>query len=265
MKTKTKWIYQGKELTEANNFFGFVYLVTCTHPECSKKYIGRKFFYSNFGKKTQKESDWKSYKTSSSYVKEAIALYGESYFIFEIVQLFNTRGGVVSGEVELQWDAKVLSAVNEEGDRVYWNRAIGGIKFLTKEVVSEETRAKISAAMKGKVAPNKGKPHTKEARAKMSASKTGVKLKPFTEEHKNKIGAAQKGKSKPSNPNKKVDDWQILQVLELLEGGLKQKEIRQYTGLTQPTISGIAQLRYKRYKEIYEQKESEKLNLSRAQ
>jgi hypothetical protein len=137
-------MYQEQLFQTPNNKFGFVYLVTCTHPEYSKKYIGRKFFYTNFGKKTkQKESDWATYKTSSTYVKEAIKKYGLDYFTFEIIQLFDTRAGVVSAEVELQWAARVLHAVNEAGERIYINQAIGNIKFIAKEQLSEEHKQKL--------------------------------------------------------------------------------------------------------------------------
>ena len=138
-------MYQGKLFQNPDNKFGFVYLVTCIHPECNKKYIGRKFFYTNFGKKTkQKESDWATYKTSSKYVQEAIRQYGLENFVFEIVQLFDTRAGVVSAEVELQWAARVLHEVDLKGERVYWNQAIGNIKFIAKEQLSEEHKQAIS-------------------------------------------------------------------------------------------------------------------------
>jgi hypothetical protein len=139
-KSKTNWLYQGQPFNEPNNMFGFLYLVTCTHPEFNKKYIGRKFFYTNFGKKTkQKDSDWRTYKTSSAYIKEAITKYGIENFTFEILQLFATRAGVVSGEVEAQWAARVLHA--KEGDeRLYINQAIGNIKFIAKELLSDDVR-----------------------------------------------------------------------------------------------------------------------------
>lgn len=207
-KQLTPWTYQNQLFTEPNNKFGFVYLVTCTHPEYQKKYIGRKFFYTNFGKKTkQKESDWATYKTSSKYVKEAIAKYGLEYFTFEIVQLFDTRAGVVSAEVELQWAARVLHAVDDSGERIYINQAIGNIKFIAKEQLSEEHKAKVSLALKGikrseetkikisearkgKPNPHKGNAHSEETKAKMSQARKG---KAMSEEHKKKISEALKG------------------------------------------------------------------------
>jgi len=183
-------MYQGQLFQTPNNKFGFVYLVTCTHPEYQKKYIGRKFFYTNFGKKTkQKESDWNTYKTSSVYVKEAIKKYGLEYFTFEIVELFDTRAGVVSAEVELQWAARVLHAVDDKGERTYINQAIGNIKFIAKEQLSEETRRKMSEWQRGDNNSSK----RPEVRAKMSESAKG-KVIPDTV--KAKMSAAGKGKTK---------------------------------------------------------------------
>jgi hypothetical protein len=205
-KQVTPWMYQGNLFQNPDNKFGFVYLVTCNHPEYKKKYIGRKFFYTNFGKKTkQKESDWATYKTSSKYVKEAIQKYGLEYFTFEIVQLFDTRAGVVSAEVELQWAARVLHAVDESGERIYINQAIGNIKFIAKEQLSEETKLKMSAWQKGE-ANNSKRPDvkakmsesaktrcsTQEAKDRMSAIGKQSKGKPKSEEQKAKLSSARK-------------------------------------------------------------------------
>jgi hypothetical protein len=172
-KSSTPWLYEGELFTEPNNKFGFVYLVTCAHSECTKKYIGLKFFYRNWGKKTkQTDSDWRTYRTSSKYVKEAIDLYGIESFTFEIVQLFDTRAGVVSGEVEYLWAAKVLHAVDESGERLYWNQAIGNIKFIAKEQISEDHKQAIANANRARI---------------------------VTDEIRSKIGEASRGRSPEAN------------------------------------------------------------------
>jgi hypothetical protein len=56
---------------------------------------------------------------------------------------------------------------------------------------SEETRAKLSAANKGKVSPHKGIPKSEEHKAKLSAVKKGKK---HTEETKTKLSTINKGK-----------------------------------------------------------------------
>ena len=88
-----KWLYKGKEINEIsdlpNNAFGFVYQTT--HLPTNKKYIGKKSLIYNLKKKlgkkekalwegkgrppmykrVLKESDWKTYYGSHSFIKEA--------------------------------------------------------------------------------------------------------------------------------------------------------------------------------------------------
>lgn len=210
-KSNTPWLYEGELFTEPNNKFGFVYLVTCAHPECTKKYIGLKFFYRNWGKKTkQTDSDWRTYKTSSKYVKEAIDTYGIENFTFEIVQLFDTRAGVVSGEVEYQWAARVLHAVDELGERQYWNQAIGNIKFIAKEQISEDHKQAIAAANRTRVISEGGRKRIAEANSKrVINATTREKLSKVnkglvrTKETKSKLSTALKGNTNAKRTEEK--------------------------------------------------------------
>lgn len=81
---------------------------------------------------------------------------------------------------------------------------INGKPYVGKTKRSLETRAKLSAALKGRPAHNKGVKHTPEARAKMSAAQKaignippnhkGKKRGPRSPETKAKLSAANKGK-----------------------------------------------------------------------
>ena len=88
-----KWLYRGSEINEIsdlpNNAYGFVYQTT--HLPTNKKYIGKKSLIYNLKKKlgkkekllwegkgrppvykrVLKESDWKNYYGSHSFIKEA--------------------------------------------------------------------------------------------------------------------------------------------------------------------------------------------------
>ena len=88
-----KWLYRGSEINEIsdlpNNAYGFVYQTT--HLPTNKKYIGKKSLIYNLKKKlgkkekallegkgrppmykrVLKESDWKTYYGSHSFIKEA--------------------------------------------------------------------------------------------------------------------------------------------------------------------------------------------------
>ena len=73
--------------------------------------------------------------------------------------------------------------------------------------MSEEWKAKLSAANKGKTNPNKGKklgPLSVETKAKISASKTGKKRGPMSEEWKAKISAGNKGKTLSEETRAKI-------------------------------------------------------------
>jgi len=121
----------------------------------------------------QSDSDWRTYKTSSKHVAEAITKYGISNFQFEILQLFDTRAGVASGEVEPQWQCRVLHAVDEQGERKYWNQAIGNIKFIAKEQLSDTNKLRIGMALKGNT-NSLGVKRTSEQRKHLSEVKEGV-------------------------------------------------------------------------------------------
>lgn len=67
--------------------------------------------------------------------------------------------------------------------------------------LSEEAKAKMSAAHKGKSPWNKGKNHSEETCLKISAAHKG---KPLSAEHKTKISAANKGKPKSEEHKAKM-------------------------------------------------------------
>jgi hypothetical protein len=175
MRTKTPWTYRGKPyLATCGEYLGFLYLIRCNHPDVQKLYIGRKFFFFKFLTKTKKkESDWKSYKGSSKNLLADIEKYGEKYFTFEITQMFKTRGGIVAGELESLWAARVLYATKENGERLYYNDSIGNIKFIAKELLSDEHRA-IITAYPGLTVPAKASSKAGNAvsRTKKTATKT---------------------------------------------------------------------------------------------
>lgn len=111
---------------------GFVYLIE--ELDTGKKYIGKKFFYSVNrvkvpGKKNRKvkrkESDWKSYWSSSDVVKTALESKGPGAFSRVILSIHETRADVNYGELREQVIRDVLSGdeyLNENIALRYYKR-----------------------------------------------------------------------------------------------------------------------------------------------
>tara|TARA_R110000796_G_scaffold3094_2_gene11926 strand:- start:5710 stop:6153 length:444 start_codon:yes stop_codon:yes gene_type:complete len=127
------WLYNKKLFTEVpEGIFGFVYLIT--NLKTSKKYIGRKYFYSVRrikvkGKKNRKvirkESNWKIYMGSNKDLNSDIENVGHKNFKFEILLLTETKGQTNYLEENIQHKMNVLT------DSDYYNGSIGSRKFIS--------------------------------------------------------------------------------------------------------------------------------------
>lgn len=96
--------------------FGFIYEITNT--VTNKKYIGKKQCISKVKRKPlkgrvnkrvfQKESDWKSYTSSSNELNSDIIKYGKNKFIFKILKVCNSKWELAYFEIKEQIDRNVL-------------------------------------------------------------------------------------------------------------------------------------------------------------
>lgn len=128
------WIYQGNEITELpEDIVGFVYLITNTLN--GKKYIGKKV--AKFSKtsykvvklkngtkkrkkiRSQVDSDWKTYWSSSEDLKKDVAALGENNFTREILRYCYSKNELSYYEAKYQFDENVL--LNED---LWYNRWI---------------------------------------------------------------------------------------------------------------------------------------------
>ena len=140
------WLYKGSEINEIsdlpNNAFGFVYQTT--HLPTNKKYIGKKSLMYNLKKKlgkkekalwegkgrppvykrVLKESDWKNYYGSHSFIKEA----NEEDLKREILEIAYHKKELTYLECKYQFTLGVLES------RSYLNDNILG-KFFDKDFV----------------------------------------------------------------------------------------------------------------------------------
>jgi len=200
------WIYP--EIINPEEWFGFTYRII--EIDTQKEYIGRKYFWSKrrISKKDEKrnkykisESDWKIYTGSCKILNEEIEKKGLENYIFEILNLYKTKGTTNYGEIETQVLLNVLRERFEDGTRKYYNGNIGN-HYFAGHFLTDETREKISKTRKtkgsavGEKNPMFGKKHTDEAKAKIAArdysSISGDnnfwKNFEMTEEHRKKIG-----------------------------------------------------------------------------
>ena len=109
------WILEdGVEIDE--NTFGFIYIIT--NIVDNKHYIGKKQCKSRVKRKPlkgktrnridQKESDWKTYTSSSREINEAIQKHGKQNFIFKILRTCDCKWALAYYEIKEQIDKEVL-------------------------------------------------------------------------------------------------------------------------------------------------------------
>lgn len=139
---------------EPEKFFGFLYCIT--HKKSKKKYIGKKQYYTAKQKvkgcKSKitdrqsprwksccwQESDWRTYSGSSKSLTKFIKDNPDDIFEYKIIHQCRSRGTLHYGELKELWKRDVLGAEFKDGTPMYWNLAIGGIKFRPPKIIKEE-------------------------------------------------------------------------------------------------------------------------------
>ena len=149
-----------------NNRKSYVYKITC-------KITGEYYFGSSFNAKSDR------YWGGGTKIRERVAQYGKENFVKEILGEFDDR--TIAHQVENQYIEKFLNdekCLNQHLDH----------KFGT---YSDESRTNLSAATRGEKNPRYGKIVSDETRAKLSAVNRG---KHRTDETRAKISAVNRGK-----------------------------------------------------------------------
>jgi len=125
------WRYNGKvfDSDDIGDYFGFVYLIT--NQSNSRRYIGRKYFWSfrkpkGKKRKVKQESDWKKYYGSCPELKDDIKKYGKQNFQREILSLHSTLGKVNYEETRQLFMNNVLIESLDNGDPAYYNSNVLG-------------------------------------------------------------------------------------------------------------------------------------------
>ena len=138
MNSNSHWLFKDNtiitEVPENGNgyYAGFVYSIKDN--DTGRIYIGKKNFYSTTRKPPlkgykrkrviTKESDWRTYTSSSKIVKALIEEKGKENFTFEILALAPDKAQLNYSELVIQVKLDVLQALNENGERLYLNENI---------------------------------------------------------------------------------------------------------------------------------------------
>ena len=131
------WTFDNKPFDSNNigDYFGFVYLIT--NKSNSRRYIGRKYFWSfrkppGKKRKVKQESDWKKYYGSCPELKEDLKKYGKETFNREIISLHTTKGNCNFEETKQLFLNNVLSEALDDGSPAYYNSNILG-RYMRKD------------------------------------------------------------------------------------------------------------------------------------
>ena len=128
------WLFDSQPFSQddADGYAGFVYLITDL--DNGKMYIGKKFFSGMRKAKGAKRrskivSDWEKYFGSNDEIKAVVKEKGPNRFRREILSLHKLKRDVNYCEVKEQWARNVLEAVDEKGERLFYNANISGKYF----------------------------------------------------------------------------------------------------------------------------------------
>jgi group I intron endonuclease len=183
-------------------------------------------------------------ETNCRLLNRAISAHGKENFFVSVLEELNSADKL--DEREIYWISK-LNTLSPNG----YNLEGGG---QGKAVVSEETRAKLSAALKGKFVGDKnpfyGKHHTDETKLRMrekhrdmSGENNPNYGREFSEEHRRRISESKRGENHPcygkhlseetrakissANKGKHMPDDAIQRMAETKRGKCLSEEHRQ--------------------------------------
>ena len=122
----SNWIYHGKEITDEDvpkKAIGFIYMIT--HITTGRRYIGKKLLTKSATKQTngvkkkiRKESDWKTYFSSSPTLQALVAEEGEDKFKREILVFCSSKGSVAYLEELALFQMGVLESDDWENKNI---------------------------------------------------------------------------------------------------------------------------------------------------
>ena len=122
--------------------YGFIYLIT--NLKTNKKYIGKKQCWTILKRKPlkgktkkrweDKETDWRTYTSSSREVNEDIQKFGKENFEFRILRFCDNKAQLAYWEAKQQFDCNVLLCED------YYNGIIN-LRIGRRGLISERNRS----------------------------------------------------------------------------------------------------------------------------
>ena len=140
-----------------DKMFGFIYEVT--NNLTGQRYFGKKKYVSvqrvkvagkSRRKVVRKSNKWEYYTSSSKHLNADIQKYGKDSFTFTLLFNCDCAATLHMEEIKIQVEHDVLRAVDEEGEYLFYNRQIAGIRFRPPAICTPRSREKMSRKRRGK-------------------------------------------------------------------------------------------------------------------
>ena len=125
---------------------GFIYMII--EKSTGKRYIGKKSYWNYSKGKRVRQSNWKTYASSSSDIADRVADNKDDYQ-FVMLHEAPDKSALNYLEIWYQIDYGVLTKVDDNGEKIFYNKTIGSEKWmLTKEFIGvfNETQSEESVA-----------------------------------------------------------------------------------------------------------------------
>ena len=117
------------EQLDCENAFGFIYLIRET--KTGMMYIGKKMFRGTGKSNKGRQSNWKTYTSSSKEINSLIEQNGKDSFEFYVLEQYYTRGGFSWAETWSQCYVEVPS-----NNHIWYNRFIDKVQWKSSEAIT---------------------------------------------------------------------------------------------------------------------------------
>ena len=117
------------------------YVYVLKSQSTGKRYIGKKSYWNYSKGKRIRQSNWKTYGSSGVDTAQKVSDNPE-HFEYEILCEAPDKSALNYMELEYQILFKVLTAVDEQGEKLYYNKTLGSEKWMLTKAFIEEYNAK---------------------------------------------------------------------------------------------------------------------------